>query len=71
MAPLAVVHRKRHSQVAGAAELSSQVPDHVEMLGGFFPYIEDLGMAVVAVQPRRVFPVGEYSGWYECPLRFQ
>ena len=51
MASFAILDRECHIEMADAAEFSVDDIVHAEMLGPFFLNIEDVRMAISAVQP--------------------
>ena len=72
MAALAVLDRESDGKVAGSAELAVRDVVHAEMLGPFFLNIEDVGMAVRAIEPFRVLEMRENGARVDhLPLRQQ
>ncbi len=71
MAAFAVAHRECDRQVADAAKLTVQDPSHREMLRSFLLDIEDVRMAVVAVEPPGMLFMGEYRRWNTGPFRLK
>jgi hypothetical protein len=57
--------------MADAAELTFQYPRHGKMFCGFLFNVENIGMAIIAVEPPRMLLVREYCGRDTGPFRIQ
>lgn len=71
MTPFTVIHGEGHGQMADAAELAFQYPAHGKMLGGLLLDIENIGVAIIAVEPLRMRPVRKNRGGNAVPFRFE
>ena len=72
MASFAVLERERHREMTGAAEFAFEHIFHPEMPGTFFLDIENVRMAVGAVEPLRMLGMGKNRFCSDqTPFRFK